>query len=108
MQNYTRFQDKIDDPRAISVIKYLTCFVRNSSKASMKNDMLDFNVLKSFGITTHIGKVLRPILVRWEFPSPDCVKMNTIGNDRGYLALLLVAVFSMGVWRVYWWVLCDS
>jgi len=46
MRNYARFQDKIDVSRDISVIKDLTCLVDNSSKASMKNDMLDFNVIK--------------------------------------------------------------
>ena len=40
------FKDKIDVSRAILVIKDLTCLVENSSKASMKNDMLDFNVIK--------------------------------------------------------------
>ena len=40
MRNYARFQDKIEVSRAISVIKDLTCLVENSSKASMKNDML--------------------------------------------------------------------
>ena len=50
MRNYTRFQDKIDVFRTISVIKDLTCLVGNLSKASMKNDMLDFNVIKFFCI----------------------------------------------------------
>ena len=67
MKNYARFQDKIEVSKAISVIKYLTCLVENSSKASMKNDMLDFNVIKFFGIKTRSGKVLRPLLVRWNF-----------------------------------------
>jgi len=64
MRNYARFQDKIEVSRAISVIKNLTRLVSNSSKASMKNDMLDFNVIKVFGINTRIGKVLRPLPVR--------------------------------------------
>jgi len=44
--NYVRFQDKIDVSRAILIIKDLTCLVGNSSKASMKNDMLDLNMIK--------------------------------------------------------------
>ena len=48
MGNYARFQDKIGVFRAISVIKYLICLVVNSSKASMKNDILDFNVIILF------------------------------------------------------------
>jgi len=64
MRNYARFQDKIEISRAISVIKDLTCLVGNSSKVSMKNDMLDFNMIKFFGINTRSGKVLRPLLVR--------------------------------------------
>ena len=56
----------------------------NSSKASMKNDMFNFNVLKFFGINTRTGKVLRPLPIRWEFPSPGWVKINIDGAARGY------------------------
>jgi len=87
MQNYARFQDKIDVSRAILVIKDLTCLVGNSFKASMNNDMLDFNVIKFFGINTRIGKVLCPLLVRWEFPSPNWVKINTYEAARRYPGL---------------------
>ena len=72
---------------AISVIKDLTCLVGNSSKTSMKNDMLDFNVINFFDINTCSGKVLRPLPVIWEFPSPDWVKINTDGAARGYPGL---------------------
>jgi len=82
-----RFQDKIDVSRAISLITNLTCLVGNSSKVSMKNDMLDFNVIKFFDINTRSGKVLRPLPVRWEFPSPGWVKINTDGAVRGYHCL---------------------
>ena len=71
----------------------------NSSKASMNNDMLNFNMIKFFDINTRSGKVLRPIPVRWEFPSPGWVKINIDGADRGILDLLLVEVFSVGVWK---------
>ena len=63
MRNCARYQDKIDVSRAISVIKNLTS-MGNSSKASTKNDMLDFNVIKFFGINTRTSKVLRPLPVR--------------------------------------------
>ena len=63
-KNYARFQDKIDVFKAISVIKDLTCLVGNSSKISMKNDMLDLNVIKFFGINTRSGKICRPLPVR--------------------------------------------
>jgi len=53
----------------------------------MKNDMLDFNVIKFFGINTRSGKVLCPLPVRWEFPSPDRVKINTDGATTGYPGL---------------------
>ena len=33
MRNYTIFQDKIDVSKTISIIKDLTCLVKNSSKA---------------------------------------------------------------------------
>ena len=69
MRNYARFQDKIEVSRTISVIKDLTRIVGNLSKALMKNDILDFNVIKFFGINTRTGKVLRPLPI-WEFPSP--------------------------------------
>ena len=64
IRNYVRFQNKIEVLRAISVIKDLTRLVRNSFKASMKNDMLDFNVIKFFDINTRTGKVLHPLPVR--------------------------------------------
>jgi len=64
MKNYDRFQDKIEVSRAILVIKDLTCLVGKLSKASMKNDMMNFNVIKFFGINTRTGKVLRPLPVR--------------------------------------------
>jgi len=61
--NYARFQDKIEVSKIISVIKDLTRLIKNSSKVSMKNDMLDFNVIKFFYINTRTGKVLRPLPV---------------------------------------------
>ena len=64
MRNYATFQDKIEVFWAISVIKDLTCLVENSFKGPMKNDMLNFNVIKFFGINTRSGKVLRPLPVR--------------------------------------------
>jgi len=64
IRNYTRFQDKIEVSRAISVIKDLTRLVGNSSKVSMKNDMLDFNMIKFFGIHTRTSKFFRPLPVR--------------------------------------------
>ena len=97
--NYAQFQDKIEVSRAISVIKDLTCLVENSSKVPMKNDMLDFNVIKLFGINTCSDKVLRLLLVRWEFLLSGWVKINTDGVARGILVLLLIEVFFMGVWE---------
>jgi len=87
MRNYARFQDKIDVSRAISIIKDLTCLEENSSKDSMKNDMLDFNVIKYFGINTRTSKVLRLLPLRWQFPSPGWVKINIDGVDREYPGL---------------------
>ena len=59
----------------------------NSSKASIKNDMLHFNVIKFFGINTRTSKVLRPLHVRWEFPSPGWVKINIDKAARVYPGL---------------------
>ena len=87
MRNYARFQDKIDVFRKILIIKNFTFLVVNSSKVSMKKDMLDFNFIKFFGSNTRAGKVLRPFPVRWEFSSPGQVKINTDGAARGYLGL---------------------
>jgi len=64
MRNYARFQDKIEVSRAISGIKDLTCLVGKSSKASIKNDTMDFSVIKFFGINTRTDKVIRPLPVR--------------------------------------------
>jgi len=83
MRNYARFQVNIDFSRAIYTIKDFTCLVGNSSKSSMRNDMFDLNVLKCFDINTRCGKVLHPLPVIWEFPSPDWVKINTDGAARG-------------------------
>jgi len=88
MKNYARFQDKIDVSRAISIIKDLTCLVENSFKASMKNDMLDFNVIKCFGINTRNGKVLCHLPVRWKSPFSEWVKTDTDGVAKRYLVLL--------------------
>jgi len=99
MRNYARFQDKIEVSKANLVIKDLTCLVGNSSKVSMKNNMFDLNVLKFFGINTCTGKVLRHLLVRWEFPSPGWVKINTDGMQGDILVLLLVEVFFVGLWE---------
>ena len=60
--------------------------------------MFDFNVLRLFGINTRSGKVLSPFSVRWEFPSPGWVKINTNGATMGFLVFLVVLVFFMGVW----------
>ena len=81
----------------ISIIKDLTCLVGNSSKASMKHDMLDFNVINFFGINTRISKVLRPLPVRWEFPSSGSVKISIDGAVGDILVLLLVEVFYVGL-----------
>jgi len=64
MRNYDRFHNKIEVSKAILVIKYLTYLMGNSSKASMKNDMLDLNLIKFFGINTRSGKVFPHIPVR--------------------------------------------
>jgi len=64
----------------------------------MKNDMFDFKVLKFFGINTRIGKVLRPLPVRWEFHSPEWVKINTDGAARGYPGLSTCGGIFVGVW----------
>ena len=61
--------------------------MENSFKASMKNDMLDFNVIKCLGINTRTGKVLPPLPVRWEFPSSGWVKTNIDGTAREYPGL---------------------
>ena len=69
----------------------------------MKNDMLNFNVIKFFGIKTRSGKVFRPLPIRWEFPSPGCVKINTDGAVRGYPDLATcVDIFSWDYGRIYW------
>jgi len=61
--------------------------------------MLDFNVIKFFGINTRSGKVLHPLPVRWEFRSPSWVKINIDEAARGILVLLLVVIFFVRVWR---------
>jgi len=101
MRNYVRFQDKIEVSRIILVIKNLTCLVRNSSKTSMKNDMLDFSVIKFFGINTRSGKVLRPLPFRSEFPSPGWVKINVGRTTRGYHGLATCGGIFCGSMREF-------
>jgi len=64
--------------------------VGNLSKVSMKNDMLDFNMIKFLGINTCTDKVIRSLPFRWEFPSPSWVKINIDEIARDILVLLLV------------------
>ena len=59
----------------------------------MKNDMLNFNVIKFFGINTHRGKVLRPLPVRQEFPSPGWIKINNDGDVRVSWSCYLWSIF---------------
>jgi len=101
IRNYTRFQDKIEVSTAISVIKDLTCLVGKSFKASMKNDMMDFSVIKFFGINTRTGKVLRPFLVIWEFPSLGWVKINIDGVVMGYPGLATCGGIFRGSMREF-------
>ena len=97
MRNYARFLDKFDVSRAISVIKDLTCLVGNWSKASMKNDMLDLNVIKFFGINNHIGKVLRPLLLDENSLHQAALKLTLMVLLGDIPVLLVVEVFSLGV-----------
>jgi len=46
--------------------------------------MLDFNATKFFGINIRNGKVFHHLPMKWEFPSPSWVKINTDGMTRGY------------------------
>jgi len=67
----------------------------------MKNNMLDFNVIKFFGINTRTGKVLRPLPVRWEFPSLGWVKINTNRAARGYPCLATCGGIFCGSMREF-------
>ena len=91
MRNYARFQVKIDVSRVISVVKDLTCLVRNSSKSSMHNDMFDFNVLKFFDIYTCSSKVL----LDESFLHQVRLKLTLMMLLEVLLVLLLVEVFSV-------------
>jgi len=98
MRNYARFQDKIDVSRAISIIKDLTCLVRNSSKASMKNDMLDFNMIKFFLVLILVlVKFFVLFLLDVSFLDQAGLKLTLMGLLGDILVLLLVEVFSVGV-----------
>jgi len=49
----------------------------------MANQILNFSILKQFGINTRIGKVMSPMLVFWRFPDIGWIKLNTDGAGRG-------------------------
>jgi len=106
MRNYARFQVKIDLSRAISTIKNFTCLVGNSSKSSMRNDMLNFNVLKFFDIDTRSDKVFHPFLLDGSFLHQVELKLILMVLLGVLLVFLLVVVFSWEYERVYWWFLC--
>jgi len=63
--------------------------------------MLDFNVIKFFGIKTRSGNVLRPLPVRWKFPSPGWVKINTNGVAKGYPGLATCGGIFRGSMREF-------
>ena len=67
----------------------------------MNNDLLDFNVINFFGINTHIGKVICPLPVRWKFPSPGQVKINTDGVAREYPGLATCGGIFRGSMREF-------
>ena len=99
MRNYARFQDKIEVSRAISAIKDLTRLVLNSSKASMKNDMLDFNVIKFFFILILVlVKFFILFVLDESFLHQVGLKLTLMGLLGDILILLHVEVFSVGVW----------
>jgi len=97
MRNYARFQDKIEVSAAISVIKDLTRLVGNSSKASMKNDMLDFNVIKFFVLILVLVKFFVLFLLDRSFLHQAGLKLTLMGLLGDILVLLLVEVFFIGV-----------
>ena len=99
IRNYARFQDKIEVSRTILIIKDLTCLVSNSSKASMKNNMFDFNVFKFFCINTLVlVKFYVLFLLDESFLHRAGLKLTLMGLLGVIQVLLLVEVFSMGVW----------
>jgi len=55
-------------------------------------------VLKFFGINTRTSKILRPLPVSREFPSPHWVKINTDEAARGYPGLAACGSIFRGVW----------
>ncbi|XP_068483388.1 uncharacterized protein [Phaseolus vulgaris] len=80
---------------ASDVINLLSKKVRGEEVLSrglskLVNDKKILNIASPHGYLTpsHIfGKVLRPLPIRWEFPSPDWVKINIDGATRGYPGL---------------------
>jgi len=53
------------------------------------------------GINTRTGKVLRPLPVRWEFPSPGWVKINIDEAARGYPGLAACGSIFRGSMREF-------
>jgi len=99
MHNYAHFQDKNEVFRVISVIKDLTYLVRNLSKLSMKNYILNFNMIKSFGINnTRTGKELFVLFLLDEsFFHQVGLKLTLMGLLGDILVLLLVEVVFVRV-----------
>jgi len=88
-KKYARFQDKIKD---------LTCLVRNSFKASMKNNMLDFSVIKFFFVLILVlVKFFALFLLDGISLCQGGLKLTLMRLLGDILVLLLVEVFSVGV-----------
>jgi len=94
IRNYTRFEDKIEVSKAISVVKDLTCLVGKSSKTSMKNDMMDFSVMVLILV---LVKFLTLFLLDESFLHQTGLKLTLMGLLGIIQVLPLVEVFSMGV-----------
>jgi len=58
-------------------------------------------VLKFFCINIRTGKILRPLPVRWEFPSSGWVKINTDRAATGYLGLATCGGIFRGSMREF-------
>jgi len=67
---YLKFKIQNLNPDKKKIVIHKIHYGKKIRKHYEKNDMLDFNVIKFFGIKTRSGKVLRPLPVRWKFSSP--------------------------------------
>jgi len=108
MRNFTKFQQTISIDIALHVIKN---YIRTDDNTYRKHkyQILDFSILKQFGINFRIGKVLYPMQVFWCFLNLIILKSTLMELLEKLLILqfvevLLTVLENMRIVFLFYWV----